>query len=309
MFSIIIPVYNSEKYLEQCLNSIINQSYQEFEVIIVNDGSTDSSVDICKNFCEKSKKIKLINQKNKGVSAARNIALLTAKEKYIMFVDADDFLDELALERVYNRLNEVDLLCFSYRKIYKNRVVEVKLENDLFSKERIQDEIFLDEKIGGFVWNKVFKREIIIESKICFRTDIHYCEDYIFLSEYLKFCKKISYFSLNIYNYRMRKSSVSFDFYNKKNVSILKSFEKLAEVYRDVPKYYYKFCYDYILSYYKLKRIVDTDSANKKILNLEYKVVKHKNLKERLKFYFFKYFPATSCKIRKIKNEQLDLFE
>lgn len=309
MFSIIIPVYNSEKYLEQCLNSIINQSYQEFEVIIVNDGSTDNSLDICKKFCKRYKKIKLINQKNKGVSAARNIAISLAKEKYIMFIDADDFLDELALEKIYNKLNDIDLLCFSYKKIYKNKTVDVELENDLDSKEKIQDRIFLDDKIGGFVWNKVFKREIIIENEICFRADIHYCEDYIFLSEYLKFCKKIKYCRLAVYNYRMRKSSVSFDFYNKKNVSVLKSFEKLTELYNNIPKYYYKFCYDYILSYYKFKKIVDDDFKNEKILNLEYEIVKNKKIKEKIKFYFLKYFPKLYRKIREIKNKQIDLYE
>ena len=97
MISIIVPVYNSEKYLDECLRSIQKQSYSNFEVICVNDGSPDNSADICQRFVDKDKRFRLINQENGGVSSARNRALKEAKGEYVCFVDSDDVIDLLKI--------------------------------------------------------------------------------------------------------------------------------------------------------------------------------------------------------------------
>ena len=104
LISIIVPAYNASKYIEKCLNSILSQTYKNFEIIVVNDGSTDNTLDILKKCSEQSDKIKIVAQKNKGVSAARNNGLEHAKGQYIAFVDADDTLEQEFLERMYYKL-------------------------------------------------------------------------------------------------------------------------------------------------------------------------------------------------------------
>src|SRR5574344_49484 len=106
--SFIIPIFNTEKYLKQCLNSIISQTLSDIEIICINDGSTDNSLCILENFAKKDKRIKVINQKNKGQSAARNKGITLAKGEYIAFVDSDDWAQPDMLEKMYNRATQDD---------------------------------------------------------------------------------------------------------------------------------------------------------------------------------------------------------
>ena len=118
MISVIIPIYNAEAYISECLQSVGNQSYKDFEVICVNDGSPDNSADICQRFVNKDKRFRLINQENGGVSSARNRALKEAKGEYVCFVDSDDVIDKLYLENLNNLAKDGSFAVCSYsRKI------------------------------------------------------------------------------------------------------------------------------------------------------------------------------------------------
>lgn len=121
--SVIIPVYNKAPYLEKCLNSVINQTYKGLEILLINDGSTDNSLEICNNYCQKDDRIQLFDQENRGVSAARNLGIEKAKGEWIYFLDADDYLELNAFEQLISEANlnsKVDVLHFGIRAIKDN---------------------------------------------------------------------------------------------------------------------------------------------------------------------------------------------
>ena len=122
--SIIVPVYNVEDYIERCLYSLVNQTYKNIEIIVINDGSTDKSLEIAKKFCEKDSRIKIYTKKNGGLSAARNFGLKKITGDYVMFVDSDDWLELKALKQLSKYMNDYDILCFNYI-IENNNNVEV----------------------------------------------------------------------------------------------------------------------------------------------------------------------------------------
>lgn len=311
MISIIIPIYNSEKYLKECLTSIQQQSYKDFEAILINDGSSDGSVEICENFCKKDDRFRLLSQQNQGVSKARNKGISVSKGEYIMFVDSDDYLEFDALKIIDSNIKNNDLLCFGYSLLFKNKKTQVLLENSSNNFNDICKNILLDNYLGGYLWNKVFKRAILKNNNISFRENVHFCEDLLFVNDYLKYCHNIYYFNLSLYNYRMRKSSVSYNFYNKKNISILDSYETLAKMYKAIDEVYNKFCWEYIINYYKLKKIVQ--QTNKKIddsiLKEEKNLVKNQNTLKQISFYFLKYFPNAYMRIRNFRNKMKKLFD
>lgn len=131
LISIIVPVYNVEKYLEHCLNSIINQTYKNLEIILVNDGSTDNSLEICESFKQKDSRIKIITKGNGGLSSARNEGLKIAKGNYISFVDSDDWIDADFIKALYNNLISTDSdmsTCEFIRETEPSQFVETKKE-------------------------------------------------------------------------------------------------------------------------------------------------------------------------------------
>ena len=253
-FSIIIPVYNAEKYLNECLNSILRQEYNNYEVIMINDGSTDNSKKICEDYCHINNRFKLINQKNMGVSLARNNGIKLANGKIILFVDSDDILMDGALNIIKNGIMDNDLLCYGYKEVYKNNHNNILLnKNDLNSKDIFLKSVYLTKEVGGYLWNKCFRADIIKKNKILFDTNLHYCEDLVFVIEYLKYCKKVYYLNKTLYMYRMRKSSVSYNFFNKKNITLLNSYKKLIDDNIDV-EISNRLKYNYLVNYYKLKK-------------------------------------------------------
>ena len=225
-FSIIIPIYNAEKYLNKCLDSIISQKYNKYEVILINDGSVDNSKEICENYCKLNNQFKLINQKNQGVSSARNNGLKKSKGDLILFIDSDDILEENALEIIVDNFKKNDLLCFGYSELYKGKKNAVVFDKIINDKNEIEKRIVLNDKIGGYLWNKCFRANIIKINNLLFDENLHFCEDLVFVVDYFKYCNKVKYINKILYIYRMRKGSVTFDFFNKKNISILNSYEK-----------------------------------------------------------------------------------
>ena len=134
--SLIIPVYNAEKYLQECLDSAINQTLENIEIIIVNDGSTDNSLTICKRYSQKDSRIKLISQKNSGVAVARNIALQTATGEYIAFMDSDDYIDKNMLFDMYTKAkrDNADIVTCQFKHIQNDGTV--KYQSDYIASEK-----------------------------------------------------------------------------------------------------------------------------------------------------------------------------
>lgn len=164
LISIIVPIYNVEKYLERCINSIINQTYKNIEIILVNDGSTDNSGNICNELGKKDNRIKIIHKQNGGLSDARNAGLKIAKGDYIGFVDSDDYIKEDMFETLYN-LNKKynsEISIVSYYEYYNEKLIAVRdsKELEIFNKIDAIKELLIDTKIQSYAWNKLFKKEL-----------------------------------------------------------------------------------------------------------------------------------------------------
>lgn len=167
IISIIVPVYNTEKYLSKCIDSILHQKFTDFELILVDDGSTDSSSTICDHYERLDPRVKCIHRPNRGQSAARNYGLQFSTGKYIGFVDSDDYVSPLLFETLYNNIitYHSDLSICGSALEYSNRTVYSEFPDGKFPKVLSQKEALIDvckdDGFGVYLWNKLFKRELI----------------------------------------------------------------------------------------------------------------------------------------------------
>lgn len=208
--SIIVPIYNSEQYLPQCLDSILSQTYTDFELLLVDDGSKDQSGSICDEYAMKDPRIRVFHKENGGVSAARNLALQEARGKYICFCDSDDEMRDcylqtlLSIEEKTGADMVVGSVCTFVEKVKRH------IPNILEDKKYGNDELGLllcdlrRKGMLGVPWNKLFRKEIIKDHHITF--DINTClyEDEIFILEYLQYVNKVVSTKIVIYNYILR---------------------------------------------------------------------------------------------------------
>lgn len=233
--SVIIPVYNTDKYLPRCLDSIINNDYKELEIICVNDGSTDNSLNILKQYKEKDNRIKLIDIQNQGVSMARNIGLDNATGDCIAFIDSDDWIHKQYFS-----------VLMHFKNKYKANVVSVTFKStDCFaqdapieidnikSKSYIGEDALNNVNIRWIVWGKVFEREILSESR--FIAGINYGEDTVFMIENYLGNKTIKTViaSSNLYYYYKRNTSASSENTVLKNIDLCKLFLERMDSLKD----------------------------------------------------------------------------
>lgn len=187
LISIIIPAYNVKQYLPVCLSSIEQQTYQNFEVILIDDGSKDSTGEICETIAAKDNRFKVIHQKNQGVSVARNKGIEVARGEYITFVDSDDEITSNYLSS-FNLRNDLEIQGYIIRDDKKTRVIR-------YDKREVQDDIAKAFCLGTFnsaVWGKLFRTSIIKDNKIIFPVNLCFSEDTIFLLHYIKFCRTLA---------------------------------------------------------------------------------------------------------------------
>lgn len=222
--SVIIPVYNVENYLRKCLNSLVNQTLKDIEIIVVNDGTLDNSQEIIDEYVKKyPKKVVSIIQENGGQGAARNTGLLHAKGEYIGYVDSDDYVEENMYEELYKKAKEED----SDIVICGNNVVKENYE--FLSKEDVDKEFLLGKMA---VWNKIYKKNIIVDNKIQFRSKVWY-EDLDFTMKVYFSSKKISYVDKPLYNYLLREGSTMNNNNIKKNLELIEAFDSLIDYCKD----------------------------------------------------------------------------
>ncbi len=189
--SIIVPVYKVEKYLVKCIESILNQSFKDFELILVDDGSPDHCGFICDEYSKKDSRIKVIHQKNKGVSAARNAALNIAKGTYLGFVDADDWIVQdmfqAMLHTALSKEADVVICGINYRSDAGELIRSDLLEKATFNQKQLLINLYrTPNPIGGACWNKIFRRSKV--KKIRFRENLSMAEDWVYLFECFKQC-------------------------------------------------------------------------------------------------------------------------
>jgi len=269
LISIIVPVYNVEDFLENCIKSIIEQTYSNLEIILVDDGSKDNSGKLCDYFARRDKRIKIIHKKNGGLSSARNAGLEIATGVYIMFIDSDDFYEKNACEILYNEIEQkqADYVIGNYIHVtydgqkWANPVFDIKKYDDF--KLKIDDYKKSFFVMNSVVWNKIFKRDFIEKYKLRFIENA-IAEDAIF-STYCYVHTNNAYFINEIvYNYRQNKENVSISTNCSK-----KYFEQLNDSYKLIFKNFeatnnlgfYRFFYARIMPYL-LCKIIDTNSLN-----------------------------------------------
>ena len=203
LLSVIVPVYNVEKYLKRCINSIISQTYTNLQIILVNDGSLDSSGKICDEYTKKDSRIIAVHQKNEGLSGARNTGMLFAKGEFISFVDSDDWIHPQMYERLMNVIKEYDLdmarssVCKTDDQRYKNDIYpDSKIINKVLVGEQIFD-LYFTEFLCKVVWNAVYKKcivEGIYSPEHCHFEDNYVSGRYLYRSNRMMIINDILYY-------------------------------------------------------------------------------------------------------------------
>ena len=295
-FSIVTTVYNKEKYIKQCILSVLNQTFGDFEFIVVNDCSTDNTLNVLEEF--KDDRVKIHNiANNRGVSFCRNYGLKNACGKYIYFIDSDDYLEETILKRAYEELclNPSDMLIFPYH-LYMETKKRVKRDN---SKRMLKPIVNFKKpfcvqsstkellELSYEVWNKIFNRDFLCNSSIFFKEDLGFSEDLVFYCDILAHAKTATYLDAAGYYYRFfRKKKFNNDY-------VVEQFEKAFGYIKDtivnkMGEEYYIQKVSSILNYWIIKLDYDKD-----LYNLALKLSKGKgiiNIKGGLRKIFHKFY-------------------
>lgn len=234
--SIIVPVYRVEKYLSQCIESILTQTYTNFELLLIDDGSPDLSGKICDEYAEKDRRVRVYHKTNSGVSDTRNVGLEKARGEWILFVDSDDWLSSQCLETCSNAMadSQLDLLQFGYQRVCDDGQV-------LFSSKEHTEKLFIsdyikEKKILATPWGNVFKRSIIAEYNIRFNPKIKLGEDQLFVYEYIAHCGFCRRMPDSLYFYRWNVNSASRNPKSEDGVNSLIAFRDFK--YRDLVEEY-----------------------------------------------------------------------
>lgn len=204
--SVIVPVYNVEKYLHRCIDSILAQTFTDFELLLIDDGSKDNSGAICDEYAARDSRVQVFHKENGGVSSARNLGLDNAQGEWITFVDSDDWIEPILIEScvaVIRKKHNIDVIRYGYyeeESLNKQIIRCSSNENDIIFSLNTFFEKCDNYCYWGFVWNTAFRRDLIRELR--FDENINYCEDHIFTYEYMIRCKTMRFLSLPLYHYQ-----------------------------------------------------------------------------------------------------------
>ena len=229
LISIIIPIYMVEECLEKCVDSVINQSYKNLEIILVDDGSPDKCGEICDEYANKDNRIKVIHKKNGGLSDARNVGIDNSTGSYITFIDSDDYVDENYVEELYNviKLDDTDMAIGAHRVIYDNCTTIDKSTNEVsvLTPETVLERILYDEGIDLSAWSKLYKKELF--KKVRYPKGRLF-EDAATTYKLIDESKKISLNSKPIYNYIIRNNSITGKEFSNKKMDLILSTEEMT---------------------------------------------------------------------------------
>lgn len=232
--SIIVPVYKVENYIEKCLTSIKEQTFTNWECIIVDDGSPDNSGKISDMFVKDDSRFKVVHKTNGGLSSARNAGLSISKGKYVALVDSDDWLEKNYLYSLYRLItdNDADLAICGYVKEFKTfkREKSLKLDYSIIEGKNVAFELLFNNRLPGFMWNKLFRKEIIIsnfpEGKVY--------EDYYVMNEWAENIKKIVITPEILYHYRVRKGSITSSSNSKNQLDFMQAIFLRTQVLKNL---------------------------------------------------------------------------
>lgn len=310
LVSIIVPVHNAVEFLERSIKNILKQTYNNIEIIIINNGSDDGTQEICEELLKIHKKIKLVNTSRKGVSNARNIGIESAKGDIVAFCDADDYFEDRIIEKAVFEItqNNIDICVFGINVVDNyGRLVEKKLidKEEVWNSEKLIINALVDKRVMGSVWNKVFRKSII--DNVYFDTDLSMCEDCHFLinvatkhrTNRIKYCNYIGY------NYVINPDSVTnniskvFDHNENRYIQALEQIKKDCELNKFEKRYLNIACAALAFEGNSLLN-------NNKTFEKEYYYNRKNHLRKFIKRYFHIYFFCNKIplknKIRTLTN-------
>ena len=236
--SIIIPIYNAEKSIRRCIESVLTQEFQEYELILINDGSKDRSGQICDEYAAKDARIRVIHKENTGVSDSRNLAISNARGEYLQFMDSDDWITTDATDLLYQAAieHQCDMVISDFYRVVGQRLSQ---KGDIDEDEVLTREAFAEHMMEnpadfyyGVLWNKLFKREIIEKYQLRMDSSISWCEDFMFNLEYIRHADSFYALRIPIYYYVKTKGSLA---------SQGMSLTKTIQMKRMVFSYYHNF--------------------------------------------------------------------
>ncbi len=252
-FSVIVPVYNVEKYLNECIDSIINQTYKNLELILVDDGSTDNSGVICDDYSAKDNRIKVVHKSNGGISSARNCGINNATGDYLIFVDSDDYWNDMDFLKTISAIIESkhsDVVLFNYKK--SNLFSKKNIEIDNFSDKNLQlRNLISNSLIESQAWTKVVKNELFKKYNLYFIEKI-YSEDIDWTARIILYSNSFFYYNTFQYVYRTNPNSVTKNIGKKNIVDLKNQIIRIVELsktieFEDYYKWYMNYCaYQYI---------------------------------------------------------------
>lgn len=236
LISIIVPVYNMEQYLPKCVDSLLAQTYENIEIILVDDGSTDTSGKICDEYQAKSEKIVVLHTANRGLSAARNAGLDVAEGTYIGFVDSDDWVEPEMFERLYRLITEnaADLSVCAMKEDFDRGTIQMNQTEGFrcLTREQLFEDIIVNETVYGYACNKLFKRDVIGASR--FDETLTSQEDMDFSMRYAQKCASAVCTDAEYYHYRQRIDSMTGELnYSPRKLSVMKVYERAFPVYAE----------------------------------------------------------------------------
>ena len=270
--SVIVPIYNVEPYLKKCIDSIINQTYKNLEIILVDDGSPDNCGQICDDYAKKDTRIKVIHKKNGGLSDARNAGLEVCTGNFLSFVDSDDWIELNTYEVMMKNMNEynADIVVSNINYVYKDKVESKYSEDKIrcFNKEEAMKELIKDGLVQAVVWNKLYKREFI--DNLRFKVG-KLNEDEFFTYKICAKAERIVYIPEPLYQYRQRENSIMGAYSLKRLDSVDALYERLQFIKLNFPKLYNDekiiFCNVCIYNYQMLlKSNISNKESKKKLI-------------------------------------------
>lgn len=313
LFSIIIPVYNVEKYLCDCLDSVLNQSFTNWEAICVNDGSTDGSVAILDEYASKDSRIIVISQANRGLSATRNVGMKAAKGDYLLFLDSDDWLEANALEILSKYLKDEDMICFSGKRFIE--------ETGHFEEaDHLQSEVFssgweyysrhaLCHRSFAFVCVvlRCYRRSFLFNHSLKFKTGIYH-EDNLFTPLICYYAGRTAVIPNVLYDYRIRQSSIMTSRSLKHWKDIIGIANELSEFFIPKDGIEKKTVYQALTHHYQIAFASATPSEDKELLPLIkwnlYRTVSRTKLRHRLQYKAMRISPRLFRAILKITKRK-----
>lgn len=313
LISVIVPVYNVEQYLNQCVESLVKQVYKNIEIILVDDGSTDNSGVLCDKWVANENRIRVIHTENHGLSAARNVGIKNAKGTYISFVDSDDWVEIDFLETLVQNIQiyDADISSCGMKKDYGNTKFDFNKDKEsvCISQKQMFHEILCNEYVYGYVCNKLFRKELVDGN--LFDENLFSQEDMDFTMRYLQKCKKCAYTESEYYHYRQRGGSMTGEIgYNPRKLSIAEVYERALLIYATycpedmyiVERNYLKININ-IIGRMKISKYQNKEIRKRLLSNINQyykKVLKDKRNSPQIKVNIFMsfHFPKTMLKLK-----------